>query len=62
MNGHTPQEGQPESQPSARPRTPSSYLGKRKRSSSPTTPAIPGNNGRGLPDTKIENIVREIKE
>lgn len=40
--------------------TPSSHLGKRKRSSSPEKPQINGN-AHGV-DADIDNIIREIKK
>lgn len=40
--------------------TPSSYLGKRKRSSSPEKPQLNGNAHRV--DANIDNIVRDIKK
>jgi len=44
--------------------TPSSYLGKRKRSASPEKPLV---NGGGSPnahrtDSNIDNIIREVKK
>ncbi|KAJ9656678.1 hypothetical protein H2198_004797 [Neophaeococcomyces mojaviensis] len=52
MNGHIAEK--------QRSVTPSSHLGKRKRSASPDKPQVNGNVGRN--DANIDNIVREIKQ
>ncbi|KAK5942589.1 hypothetical protein PMZ80_005154 [Knufia obscura] len=42
--------------------TPSSYLGKRKRSASPEEPTINGSANAHRSDSNIDNIVREVKK
>lgn len=60
MNGYTQEDAHQQAQPT-RPLTPSSHLGKRKRSLSPTKPTVNGNIVHNSADPKIEDVVREIK-
>lgn len=62
MNGHMPEPGHLSAQSLARPQTPPSHLGKRKRSASPTKPVLNGDTAHASPDPTIEKLVREIKE
>ncbi|MBA7490589.1 hypothetical protein ES702_01127 [subsurface metagenome] len=67
MNGHSVEEAHQPSLAPARPLTPSSHLGKRKRSQSPEKPVINGTTTHTTSpnptrlDANVDNIIREIR-
>lgn len=67
MNGHSLEQVHQQLQPSTRSLTPSSHLGKRKRSQSPEKPIVNGTTTHtttvnpGRLESNIDNIIREIK-